>query len=339
MTYMCNEVPAAWFAHPCRSGLLHKDLWELWLRSAANLTDASYGQHTLCTREHQRNCEREQQPSYPFGQKLFSVYIHSSANPHIVGSTAAQTQLKNTPAELRDPNMHLGVVREAGITSAQGQPKSAQSTALEGQLKTSNADSQLPSILLGIHSKAGSTAGQAQPQRSITESQEPSSHTRTQQEAGSIAAQAQPTDSLPVHSTGHQHIEGMRGTAAQHETRLAEAKDPTTQPGTLLQAGSTEAKAQPRTTDAAFLSGTQQHSKGLKAIEALQGISSTEFQSGGQQPVVGSQAAEALATDGFAQFQIPSSIMTAWGQPSLIQACPIPHIFLSHGPPTQPVWR
>ncbi len=74
-----------------RAGLLHTELWERWLSSAANLTDAAYAQNQLCSREHTEPCEHDAQPSYPFGQKLFSLYIHTGVH-HEAGSVAAAAQ-------------------------------------------------------------------------------------------------------------------------------------------------------------------------------------------------------------------------------------------------------
>ena len=71
-----------------RAGLLHGDLWARWLSSAANLTDAAFAQHQLCSREHAEPCEPDKQPSSPFGQKLFSLYIHSGVR-HEAGDKAA----------------------------------------------------------------------------------------------------------------------------------------------------------------------------------------------------------------------------------------------------------
>lgn len=71
-----------------RSGIPHKDLWKRWLSSAANLTGAAFVQNQLCTRGQSRDCEHSKQPSHAFGQRLFSLYIHSGSTRQ----TARQAQ-------------------------------------------------------------------------------------------------------------------------------------------------------------------------------------------------------------------------------------------------------
>ncbi len=101
----CGARSCSEDAHPkvallflTRAGLLHTELWERWLSSAANLTDAAHAQQQLCSREPAEPCERGKQPSYPFGQKLFSVYIHTGVHPE-PGSVAAAAQPSNRFAE------------------------------------------------------------------------------------------------------------------------------------------------------------------------------------------------------------------------------------------------
>ena len=82
-----------------RAGLLHTELWERWLSSAANLTDAAFAQQQLCSREPREPCMPDnKQPSHPFGQKLFSLYIHTGVH-HEPGSVAAAAQPSNKFAE------------------------------------------------------------------------------------------------------------------------------------------------------------------------------------------------------------------------------------------------
>ena len=95
-----------------KSGLLHKDLWARWLSSAANLTDAASAQNRLCSREPDEDCEHAKQPSLAFGQRLFSVYIHSGVHQD-AGSEAAAAQPRDAFAEF--------YVRSS-ITPAWGQP-------------------------------------------------------------------------------------------------------------------------------------------------------------------------------------------------------------------------
>ena len=95
-----------------RSGLLHKDLWARWLSSAANLTDAASAQHQLCSQDHAGDCEHNHKPSHAFGQRLFSVYIHSGVHQEANDETAA-AQPKDIFAEF--------YIRSS-ITPAWGQP-------------------------------------------------------------------------------------------------------------------------------------------------------------------------------------------------------------------------
>ena len=98
-----------------RAEILHQDLWERWLSSAANLTDILFAQRQLCSRddaEHQEECKHGEQTSYAFGQRLFSLYIHTGANKHL-GSKAGPAQPMDRFAKFR--------IRSS-ITAEWGQP-------------------------------------------------------------------------------------------------------------------------------------------------------------------------------------------------------------------------
>ena len=57
-----------------RSSIIHQELWILWLRSAVDLTDAPQAQFRHCHKTHL--CQQAAH-NRPFGQTLFSVYVHS----------------------------------------------------------------------------------------------------------------------------------------------------------------------------------------------------------------------------------------------------------------------
>ena len=95
-----------------RSELLHQDLWERWFSSAANLTDVPFAQRQLCSREDVQHCEHGEQTSYAFGQRLFSVYIHSGAHK--------DSDSKAGPAQPTDKFARFHI--RSSITAEWGQP-------------------------------------------------------------------------------------------------------------------------------------------------------------------------------------------------------------------------